>query len=64
MGAWSGRRREWGLALAPDWVWELDSSSGAKWSRHLLVRLPGAALRDTAAAGAPPGGPPPPPPLP
>jgi len=46
------RRREWGLALAPDWVWELDSTTGAKWSRHLLVRLPGAALRDTAAAGA------------
>lgn len=33
-------------------MWELDSSAPAKWSRHVVVRLPGAALRDTAAAGA------------
>lgn len=33
-------------------MWELDSSGPAKWSRHVVVRLPGAALRDTAAAGA------------
>ncbi|KAK9825930.1 hypothetical protein WJX81_007732 [Elliptochloris bilobata] len=43
---------EWGLRLEPDWVWELDSSGPAKWSRHVVVRVPGAALRDTAAAGA------------
>lgn len=45
-------RAEWGVRLEADWVWELDSSAPAKWSRHVVVRLPGAALRDTAAAGA------------
>lgn len=33
-------------------MWELDSSAPAKWSRHVVIRLPGAALRDTAVAGA------------
>ena len=33
-------------------MWELESSSGAKWSRHLIVRVPGAAFAHNLAMGA------------
>ncbi|KAI8465538.1 MAG: hypothetical protein J3K34DRAFT_461346 [Monoraphidium minutum] len=42
----------WGLALQPEWVLELDSTTPDKFSRHLVVRAPGAAFRDNIAAGA------------
>jgi hypothetical protein len=42
----------WGLVLEDSWVWELDSSSGAKWSRHIVVRMPGAAFGNNLAMGA------------
>lgn len=37
-------QRRWGLALEPDCTLELDSSTATKFSRHLIVRLPGAAF--------------------
>ena len=41
-----------GLTMAPKWVVELDSSTPAKFSRHLLVRVPGAAFASNFHAGA------------
>ena len=38
--------------MAPEWVVELDSSTPAKFSRHLLVRVPGAAFASNFHAGA------------
>lgn len=49
---WCLRREAWGLSLEDSWVWELDSSSEAKWSRHMVVRVPGAAFASNAAMGA------------
>ncbi|KAL4448454.1 hypothetical protein ABPG75_005673 [Micractinium tetrahymenae] len=40
------------LDLQPGWVLELDSSTEAKFSRHLVVRIPGAAFASSAHAGA------------
>lgn len=34
-----------------DWVIELDSSSPAKFSRHVIIRIPGAAFQDALSAG-------------
>lgn len=43
---------QFGVRAGPaDWL-ELDSSTGAKFSRHLVCRLPGAVFRGTQAAGA------------
>ncbi|CAM8906009.1 unnamed protein product [Rhodiola kirilowii] len=35
-----------------DWIVELDSSTADKFSRHLIVRVPGAAFKDNIHAGA------------
>lgn len=45
-------RERWGLELEDGWVWELESSSGSKWSRHIIVRVPGAAFAHNLAMGA------------
>lgn len=34
------------------WVYELDSSTASKFSRHLLVKVPGAAFTDSSHVGA------------
>lgn len=44
-------RRHFGLALDPRCVYELDSSTPAKFSRHLTVRLPGHAFATNHAMG-------------
>lgn len=41
-----------GLRLQPGWVLELDSSTEAKFSRHLHVRIPGHAFEDNFHVGA------------
>jgi hypothetical protein len=40
------------LALRDEWVLELDSTTEAKFSRHVVVRLPGAAFASNAHVGA------------
>lgn len=45
-------RELWGLRLEDGWVWELDSSSPAKWSRHIIVVVPGRAFPSNLALGA------------
>uniref|UniRef100_A0A7N1A273 DNA-directed primase/polymerase protein n=1 Tax=Kalanchoe fedtschenkoi TaxID=63787 RepID=A0A7N1A273_KALFE len=35
-----------------DWIVELDSSTEDKFSRHLIIRVPGAAFKDNIHAGA------------
>ncbi|KAK9844115.1 hypothetical protein WJX81_004810 [Elliptochloris bilobata] len=47
-----GLQARFGLALAPEWVVELDSSTPAKFSRHLVVRVPGAAFASNFHVGA------------
>lgn len=44
-------RQRWGLELEDGWVWELDSSSRAKWSRHLVVACPCHAFANNLAMG-------------
>lgn len=44
-------REAWGLVMESDWVIELDSSSPAKFSRHVIIRVPGAAFEDALSAG-------------
>eukprot|EP00887_Chlorella_sp_A99_P007573 scaffold28.g7573.t1 len=45
-------QERFGLELQPDWVLELDSSTATKFSRHLIIRIPGAAFATNAHAGA------------
>lgn len=45
-------RELWGLQLEDEWVWELDSSSPDKWSRHIIVVVPGRAFPNNLALGA------------
>ncbi|CAL8469241.1 g8782 [Coccomyxa elongata] len=47
-----GLRELWGLQLEDEWVWELDSSSPDKWSRHIIVVVPGRAFPNNLALGA------------
>ena len=44
-------RRHFGLGLDLRCVYELDSSTPAKFSRHLTVRLPGHAFANNHAMG-------------
>ena len=44
-------RKKWGLELEDSWLWELDSSSPAKWSRHLIVTCPRHAFPNNLAMG-------------
>ena len=46
-------RRYWAeLSFAKDDVIELDSETAGKFSRHLIIRLPGHAFENNAAAGS------------
>ncbi|KAJ7564691.1 hypothetical protein O6H91_02G028900 [Diphasiastrum complanatum] len=40
------------LTYEPCWTVELDSSTGEKFSRHLVIRIPKAAFRDNSHVGA------------
>ena len=44
-------RDQFAVELQPDWVFELDSSHAGKFSRHLILRLPGIAFADNWAVG-------------
>ena len=46
------RRERWGIAVASHWFVELDSSTPAKFSRHITLRLPGHAFACNTAVGA------------
>jgi hypothetical protein len=46
------RRDQWGLVVDSSWVVELDSSNPLKFSRHIIVQVPGAAFQDALNAGA------------
>ena len=39
------------MDLQPDWVYELDSSHAGKFSRHLIIRIPGMAFVNNLAVG-------------
>ncbi len=39
------------MELREEWVWELDSSSPSKWSRHLIVTCPGHAFANNLVVG-------------
>ena len=39
-----GSSERWGIAVEPHWYVELDSSTPAKFSRHVTLRIPGAAF--------------------
>lgn len=42
----------WGICIEPDRdVLELDSSTAAKFSRHLVVDVPGAAVQSNVVVG-------------
>ncbi|KAL3161988.1 hypothetical protein ABBQ38_009063 [Trebouxia sp. C0009 RCD-2024] len=43
--------KEFQLVLQPEWIYELDSSHAGKFSRHLILRLPGAAFVNNWAVG-------------
>ena len=42
---------EFQLNVQPEWIYELDSSHSGKFSRHLLLRIPGVALVNNWAVG-------------
>lgn len=44
-------RTKFGIELQRDYVLELDSTTATKWSRHLVVHLPGAVFASNAHAG-------------
>lgn len=46
------RRQHWGLALDPHCIYELDSSTPVKFSRHLHIRIPGHAFATNQHMGA------------
>lgn len=41
-----------GIELQKSWVAELDSSSATKFSRHVIIQVPGAAFRSSFHVGA------------
>lgn len=47
-----GCRIQYGVELQPGMVFETDSSSAAKFSRHLLIKLPGRAFASNHAVGS------------
>ena len=44
-------RLQFAIKVLPECVLELDSTTPLKWSRHLVVHLPGAAFASNAHAG-------------
>ena len=45
-------RERWGIAVQREWFTELDSSTDAKFSRHVTLRLPGRAFACNRRVGA------------
>lgn len=45
-------RHYWDTTLEDGWVWELDSSSASKWSRHIIITIPGRAFANNLALGS------------
>lgn len=43
---------KFGIELQRSWVVELDSSSARKFSRHVIIQIPGAAFRSNFHVGA------------
>ncbi len=46
------RRERWGITVHQDWFTELDSSTDAKFSRHVTLRLPARAFACNRRVGA------------
>ena len=46
-----GCRDQFQVDLQPEWVYELDSSHAGKFSRHLILRIPGIAFVNNWAVG-------------
>ena len=46
------RQAKFGLEFSESWVVELDSSTPTKFSRHVIVNIPGAAFQSNAHVGA------------
>ncbi len=44
-------RDQFEVTLQPEWVYELDSSHAGKFSRHLILRIPGVAFVNNWAVG-------------
>ncbi|KAL0038505.1 hypothetical protein WJX77_008798 [Trebouxia sp. C0004] len=44
-------REQFQVDLKPEWVYELDSSHAAKFSRHLILRIPGMSFVNNWAVG-------------
>lgn len=47
-----GRRSRYGLALQASWLFEMDSCTPEKFSRHLIIRIPGRAWPSNGVVGA------------
>ena len=45
------RRQVWGRELQEDWVLELDSSTPVKFSRHVVIQIPGHAFASCQMVG-------------
>ncbi len=46
-----GCREQFQVDLQPEWVYELDSSHAGKFSRHLILRIPGMSFVNNWAVG-------------
>jgi len=46
-----GCREQFQVDLQPEWVYELDSSHTGKFSRHLILRIPGTSFVNNWAVG-------------
>lgn len=46
-----GCREQFQVGLQPEWVYELDSSHAGKFSRHLILRIPGMSFVNNWAVG-------------
>ena len=49
---WCVCRQRWGIQLQQQHIIDLDSSCEAKFSRHLVIKAPGAAFPNNLAMGA------------
>ena len=45
-------QERWDVQLEDSWIVELDSSTPAKFSRHLIIQIPGAAFQSNFHVGA------------
>jgi hypothetical protein len=45
-------RQYWDVTLDDAWIWELDSSDTSKWSRHIIITIPGRAFANNLVLGS------------